>query len=92
MLATQGVALVVDGPVFRLMPREDALAEGRPLNTEGMGAAAARNIERSRPLKYVFRHGWKRILRAMAPQAQISRVDTARNLLVISGSRAELHP
>lgn len=91
VLATQGIALVVDGPVFRLMPREDALAEGRPLNTDTLSTPRPPGMSSEVvPLKYVSATEMERILRAMAPQAQINRVDTARNLLVLSGSRAEL--
>ena len=91
VLATEGVALVVDGPVFRLMPREDALAEGRPLKTDGnLGQRQPGISTEIAPLKFVSAPEMERILKSVAPQSTISRVDTARNLLVLTGSRAEL--
>jgi general secretion pathway protein D len=91
VLAAEGVALVVDGPTFRLMPRDEALAEGRPVKgdqnfsnrTPGLSTEIV-------PLKYVAAPEMERILKSVAPQSVIRHVDTARNLLVISGSRAEL--
>lgn len=91
VLATEGVALVVDGPVFRLMPREDALAEGRPLKTDGNAGPRQPGLSSEIvPLKFVSAPEMERILKSVAPQSTIARVDTARNLLVLSGSRAEL--
>jgi general secretion pathway protein D len=91
VLAAEGVALVVDGPTFRLMPREDALAEGRPVKGEQSFSHRAPGLSTEIvPLKYVSATEMERILKSVAPQSVIRHVDTARNLLVISGSRAEL--
>ena len=91
VLATEGVALVVDGPVFRVMPREDALAEGRPLKTDGnVGPRQPGLSTEIVPLKFVSAPEMERILKSVAPQSTIARVDTARNLLMLTGSRAEL--
>ena len=91
VLAAEGVALVVDGPTFRLMPREDALAEGRPVKGEQNFSQRSPGLSTEIvPLKYVSASEMERILKSVAPQSVIRHVDTARNLLVISGSRAEL--
>ena len=91
VLAAEGVALVVDGPVFRLMPREDALAEGRPVKGEQNFSQRTAGLSTEiMPLKFVAATEMERILKSVAPQSVIRHVDTARNLLVISGSRAEL--
>jgi general secretion pathway protein D len=42
------------------------------------------------PLRYVAAAEMERILKAIAPNATLLRTDTARNLLVVSGTRAEL--
>jgi general secretion pathway protein D len=91
VLAAEGVALVVDGPIFRIMPREDALAEGRPIKGEQNFAKRTAGMSTEIvPLKFVSAAEMERILKSVAPQSVIRHVDTARNLLVISGSRAEL--
>jgi general secretion pathway protein D len=91
VLAAEGVSLVVDGPTFRLMPREDAIAEGRPVKGEQNFSQRTPGLSTEIvPLKYVPATEMERILKSVAPQSVIRHVDTARNLLVISGSRAEL--
>jgi general secretion pathway protein D len=91
VLATEGLALVVDGPIFRIMPREDALAEGRPIKAEqNFSSRTPGQSTEIVPLKNVSATEMERILKSVAPQSTIRHVDTARNLLVISGSRAEL--
>ena len=91
VLAAEGVALVVDGPVFRVMPRSDAMAEGRPIKAEQNFSNRKPGLSTEIiPLKYVSATEMDRILKSVAPQSTISHVDTARNLLVVSGSRAEL--
>ena len=91
VLAAEGVSLVVDGPTFRLMPREDAIAEGRPVKGEQHFSQRTPGLSTEIvPLKYVSATEMERILKSVAPQSVIRHVDTARNLLVISGSRAEL--
>jgi general secretion pathway protein D len=91
VLAAEGVSLVVDGPTFRLMPREDAIAEGRPVKGEQNFSQRTPGLSTEIvPLKYVSASEMERILKSVAPQSVIRHVDTARNLLVISGSRAEL--
>ncbi len=91
VLAAEGVALVVDGPTFRLMPRDDALAEGRSLKTEMSSRPRGPGLNTEiMPLKYVSAPEMERILKSVSPQSTICHVDTARNLLLVTGSRAEL--
>ena len=42
------------------------------------------------PLRYVSAAEMERVLKSMAPLSTISRVDTARNLLVLTGTGSEL--
>ena len=91
VLAAEGAALVVDGGVFKIMPRDEALAEGRPLKTDADIASRQPGVSSEIvPLKFVSATEMERILKSVAPQSTIARVDTARNLLVLSGARSEL--
>ncbi|MEQ1651703.1 MAG: type II secretion system secretin GspD, partial [Hyphomicrobium sp.] len=91
VLAAEGAALVVDGPIFRIMPREDALAEGRPVKAEQNFSTRKPGMSTEIvPLKNVSATEMERILKSVSPQSEIRHVDTARNLLVISGTRNEL--
>jgi general secretion pathway protein D len=91
VLAAEGAALVVDGPVFKILPRDEAIAEGRPLKTDGDQTARPPGLATEIvPLKFVSASEMERILKSVAPQSTISRVDTARNLLVLTGTRTEL--
>ena len=91
VLAAQGAALVVDGAVFKILPRDEALAEGHSLKTDSNSTARAPGVTSEVvPLKFVSASEMERILKSVAPLSTITRVDTARNLLVLSGSRSEL--
>ena len=91
VLAAQGAALVVDGAVFKILPRDEALAQGHSLKTDSHATARAPGVTSEVvPLKFVSASEMERILKSVAPLSTITRVDTARNLLVLSGSRSEL--
>ena len=91
VLAAQGAALVVDGAVFKILPRDEALAQGHALKTDSNATARAPGVTSEVvPLKFVSASEMERILKSVAPLSTITRVDTARNLLVLSGSRSEL--
>ncbi len=91
VLAAQGAALVVDGAVFKILPRDEALAQGHSLKTDSNATARAPGVTSEVvPLKFVSASEMERILKSVAPLSTITRVDTARNLLVLSGSRSEL--
>ena len=91
VLAAQGAALVVDGAVFKILQRDEALAQGHSLKTDSNATARAPGVTSEVvPLKFVSASEMERILKSVAPLSTITRVDTARNLLVLSGSRSEL--
>lgn len=91
VLETQDAAIVVDGGVYKILPRDEAIAAGKHVRMGGGGGRRAVGVATEIvPLKYVAADEMERILRSVAPQSTISRADTARNLLILTGSRNEL--
>lgn len=91
VLRAEGAALVVDAGVYRIIPSSDAAAAGAPLRQRGSKAQpGAGVVTEIVPLQYVSAQEIERVLKSAAPQAGILRVDTARNLIMLSGTRAEI--
>lgn len=91
ILRTNGVAILAENGLYKIVPMGDAIAAGAPLR--GNGAKASRMAGLGThvvPLQYVAAAEMERILKSIAPQSTVLRVDTARNLLVLSGTRSEL--
>lgn len=91
VLEAQDAAIVVSGGVYKILPRDEAIAAGKQIRmSSGSGRRSVGVATEIVPLKYVSADEMERILRSIAPQSTISRADTARNLLIITGSRNEL--
>jgi general secretion pathway protein D len=90
VLRGEGAAIVVQQGIYRILPGSEAAAIS-PLKGAGekykrMPGMTTRVV----PLQYVAATEMERILKAIAPNANLLRTDTARNLLVVAGTRAEL--
>lgn len=91
MLASNDAAIVVDAGIYRIVSRSEAIAAGRPPSEKedrvprgpGIGSEII-------PLKYVSAGEMERILKSVVPKGSVTRADNARNLLIVSGTRAEL--
>ena len=91
VLRAEGIALVVDGELYKIVPSNEAAAGGAPLRQrKAVGRFSAGVVTEIVPLRYVSASEMERILKSAAPQAGILRVDSARNLLVVSGTSAEI--
>ncbi len=91
VLATNGAALAVDAGIYKVVSRDEAITAGRPVATRGSSAPRGPGLSTEIvPLKYVSATEMERILSSVAPQSAIARVDSARNLLVLTGTRGEL--
>lgn len=91
VLASNDAAILVDGPVYRVVSREEAFNSGKPIKERGsVGPRSAGVSTEIVPLTYVSAVEMERMLKSVAPQGVVSRVDSARNLLVLTGSRADL--
>lgn len=91
MLSSNDAAIVVDGGVYRIVTRSEAIAAGRPPAVKDSQVPRGPGIgSEIIPLKYVSANEMERILRSVVPKGSITRADSARNLLIVSGTRAEL--
>jgi general secretion pathway protein D len=91
VLRADGAVILVDNGFYKIVPAANALASGALI---GGKAANGRRIAglstQVVPLQYVAAAEMERILKSIAPQSTVLRVDAARNLLVLSGTRGEL--
>ena len=91
VLREEGAAIVVEGDLYKIIPSADASAAGAPLRPHRSGRQSAGVATDIVPLRYVSAAEMERILKSAAPQASVLRVDSSRNLLILSGTRAELN-
>ena len=90
VLREEGAAIVVEGDLYKVVPSSDATAAGAPLRPRKAGRQMTGVATEIVPLRFVSAAEMERILKSAAPQAGVLRVDAARNLLMLSGTRAEL--
>jgi general secretion pathway protein D len=90
-LSVSGAALISDGAAYKIVPIEEAALTGKPVRTIGApGRRGPGQVTEVVPLKFVAAAEMERILRSVAPQGGISHVDNSRNLLMLTGTSAEL--
>ena len=91
LLRMNGAAVVLDRGTYHVVPREGAL---RVLVAPQLGDSDVPLPQgysvRVVPVRYVSAREMAEILEPFAPVGSMVRVDTARNLLVLAGSAAEL--
>lgn len=85
-LSAQGASLVKDGGVFRIMGAEKAGRTGGVPNPAALGFGI-----RAVPLEYVSATEMEKILKPIAPEGAIRRVDRHRNMILLSGTSRELN-
>lgn len=90
VLRADGATLVVEGGLYKIVPSAEAGSAGGPLRTSGRTSRQPGLTNQVIPLKHVSALEMERVLRQVAPQSSIVRVDPARNLLVVAGTRADL--
>jgi general secretion pathway protein D len=91
VLRAEGAAMVVEGGVHKIVPAAEAAAGGAPLRPSRQGVRPIGGLATDiAPLKYVAAAEMERILKSAAPAAGVLRVDSSRNLLVLSGTQSEL--
>jgi general secretion pathway protein D len=90
-LSAEGARVVVDKDLYKIVPANEAAAAGARLRVKGDGRRAGPGVSvHVVPLTYVAAVEMERVLKSVAPQNAILRVDTARNLLMLSGTPAEI--
>jgi general secretion pathway protein D len=91
VLRAEGAAMVVEGGVHKIVPAAEAAAGGAPLRQSRQGGRPIGGLATDiAPLKYVAAAEMERILKSAAPSAGVLRVDSSRNLLILSGTQSEL--
>ena len=90
-LRNEGAALVVDRGVYKILPYDEAVASGAPLQARGGNSRAQAGLATQViPLQFVSATEMERIVKSVAPRATVQRADTARNLIVVVGTKADL--
>ncbi len=89
-LSVGGASLITDGTTVKIVTIEEAVATGKPVRTVGGGRRGPGLSTEVVPLKFVAASEIERILRSMSPQISITRVDSARNVLMLTGTSNEL--
>lgn len=88
-LNVYGVALVESGGVYQIVPNKDAPRRVSGLRSAADAGAAGFAIQIV-PIKFVSVADMENVLRPLAPEGGILRVDESRNLLLIAGTSREL--
>lgn len=91
ILRSEGIAIALENDVYHIVPADAAPAVG----AGPKWASAKRRLDVGSataiiPLRFVSAAEMERVLKSVAPQTSILRVDEARNLLLVSGTANEL--
>lgn len=91
-LRADGNALVVERGVYRILPAADAVGMapikvGRTADQQKGGPGLATQVI---PLRHVAPADMERLLKGMAPASAVIRADSARQLLIVTGTRSEI--
>jgi len=89
ILRSEGFAISVEAGVYHILPA-NAVGGAPPRWASRGGLPKAGSATTAVPLRYVSATEMERVIKAVAPQAQVLRVDSARNLLLVSGSASDL--
>lgn len=90
-MAINGMAVIEASGIFSIIPAQDAQARVRALRPIPSPSLRPQGYGiRIVPLKYVSASEMEEILQPFAPQANVVRVDEARNLLLIAGTEQEV--
>lgn len=90
-LSASGAALIAEGAAYKIVTVEEAALAGKPIRTVGApGRRGPGQVTEVVPLKFVAAAEIERILRSVAPQGGVARVDSSRNLVMLTGTSSEL--
>jgi len=87
ILAANGAALVRDGALYQVVPRETALRQADFVTSrDATGGVRTQVI----PLRFIAASEMQRILESVVADPSTLRIDPARNLIIVSGTAAEV--
>ncbi len=91
VLRSEGASIVVENGVYHIVPSETLSAGGAPMRWEGRRRGKKVGVGNEViQLHYVSATEMGRILKSVAPDTSVVRVDDARNLLIVSGTVNEI--
>jgi general secretion pathway protein D len=91
LLQANNAALLISGDVYRIEPAASAASSGNAAKLAFPGKELPVGFQvRVVPLRYVSAKEMEEILKPMIAQATLLRADSARNLLLLAGTEAEL--
>ena len=89
VLSANGAALIVENGLYKIVAAGEGGTSAR-VSGPGSEPTAAGLSNEALPLRYIAAGEMERILKSVAPNARIARTDTFRNLLMLTGTPAEL--
>lgn len=91
ILQSEGAVIVEKSGVYHIVPSSAGIASRPPVKwrkkTGGRMVGMASEVI---PLRYVSAPEMERVLKSVAPDTSISRIDDTRNLILVSGTATEL--
>ncbi len=89
VLRVHGIAIVEDGGIYKVVPTTEAARGMVPKLRDGTRLRGTAYAVQIVPLKHAAAREMSKILTPMLRKDAILRVDEARNLLIVAGTRAE---
>jgi general secretion pathway protein D len=89
-LQAQGAAIVTTSGIMRILPSDEALAAGAPIQPQGASRNIAGMSTQVVQLRFVTAPDMERLLKSVAPQSSAVRVDPQRNLVILTANRNDL--
>lgn len=90
-LQTQGAAILATEGSYRVLPIDEALAAGAPIQPRGATGRGVVGVgTQVVQLQHVTAPDMERLLKSVAPQSSAVRVDPQRNLVILTGTRSDL--
>ena len=91
VLRSKGAAISVENGLYKIVPADRATLTGAPIETGPLKERATPGAQvQVVPLHFVSAADVAEVLRPIAAKGAIVKIDSARNLLVLSGTRNEL--
>jgi general secretion pathway protein D len=90
-LQAQGAGIVSIDGTARILPLEEALAAGAPIQPRGATVRNGLGVQTEVvQLRHVSAGEMERLLKSVAPASTAIRIDAQRNLVIATGTRADL--
>ena len=85
-----GAAIIGDGQSYRVVPLADAARAVVPLEEAGAGGLKPGQRPQLIPLRFVAAEEIRDVIEPLVPQGMIVRTDSARNAIILTGTKSEI--